>query len=61
MGHEQVSRRKFMRDSAAVAASMVVGIGQRTAKAGNKSATKKPLNYNENMEYRRLGKTDLTR
>ena len=51
-----------MRGGAATAAGLAVGLGSSTvptAKAGGAPSTKKPLNYNENMEYRRLGKTDL--
>ena len=57
---EKVTRRKFMRDSAVVAAGVAVGLGAggRTAQAKD-TQTSKILNYNQNMEYRRLGKTNL--
>jgi predicted aldo/keto reductase-like oxidoreductase len=51
-----------MRGGAATAAGLAVGLGAsagRTVKAASTPSAKKPLNYNENMEYRRLGKTDL--
>ena len=58
MEDKRVSRRKFMRDGAMVAAGVAVGLGVNTA--GAKSVdTSKILNYNPNMEYRRQGKTNL--
>jgi len=47
-----VTRREFIRDTALAAAGMAVGIRAFANEP-------KPLNYNENMEYRRLGKTGL--
>ncbi|MHC4120431.1 MAG: aldo/keto reductase [Planctomycetota bacterium] len=58
MEDKRVSRRKFMRDSAAVAAGVAVGLGAKTAGAAPVD-TSKILNYNSNMEYRRQGKTNL--
>ena len=58
---EKVTRREFVRDSAAVAAGMAVGLtATYTVAAGNpaKADTSKILNYNPDMEYRRCGKTD---
>ncbi len=58
MEDKRVSRRKFMRDGAMVAAGVAAGLGVNTA--GAKSVdTSKILNYNPNMEYRRQGKTNL--
>jgi len=58
MEDKRVSRRKFMRDGAMVAAGVAVGLGVNNA--GAKSVdTSKILNYNPNMEYRRQGKTNL--
>jgi predicted aldo/keto reductase-like oxidoreductase len=51
-----MSRREFMRDSALAAAGVAAGVGASDAA---KPDTSKILNYNENMEYRRLGKTGL--
>jgi len=52
-----------MRDSAIAAAGVAVGLGAigQTNKAAGASVvnTSKILNYNSNMEYRRLGKTNL--
>jgi len=50
-----------MHSGAATAAGLVVGLGSSvpTAAAGGTSNAEKPLNYNQNMEYRRLGKTEL--
>ncbi len=69
MANEQVTRRQLMQDGAAVAAGAVIGlrVGETSgAAASTRPATKLPeaaarkiLNYNENMEYRRLGKTGL--
>ena len=58
MDNIKVSRRQFMRDSAIAAAGVAAGLGAigQDAKAVN---TSKILSYNPNMEYRRLGKTNL--
>ena len=56
MDSKQVTRRKFMRDSAMVVASVAVGLDTAS---GETLDTSKILNYNPNMEYRRLGKTNL--
>lgn len=60
MEDKQVTRRKFMRDSAVAAAGLAVGLGAAGAQnTSAEAASRKPLNYNPNMEYRRLGKTGL--
>ncbi len=62
MTREQVSRRGFMHKTAATAAGLTVGLGAvgPTAKAGDRAPnTSKILSYNPDMEYRRLGKTDM--
>jgi aryl-alcohol dehydrogenase-like predicted oxidoreductase len=58
MDNIKVSRRRFMRDSAIAAAGVAAGLGAigQNTKAAN---TSRILNYNPNMEYRRLGKTNL--
>jgi predicted aldo/keto reductase-like oxidoreductase len=56
MDSKQVTRRKFMRDSAMAVASVAVGLDTAS---GETLDTSKILNYNPNMEYRRLGKTNL--
>jgi len=56
-----LSRRQFMQDSAMAAAGIAVGLGaagNRSAYADN-AAVRKTINYNPEMEYRRLGKTGL--
>jgi uncharacterized protein len=53
MTHPAITRRQFMRDSAAAAITLA-GVAQ----AGNLD-TSKILNYNPDMEYRRQGKTNL--
>jgi len=55
-----LTRRKFMRDGAATAAGLAVGLGA----AGSNSAyaegvISKTRSYNPEMEYRRLGKTNI--
>lgn len=59
MQNKQVTRRQFMRDSAMAAASVAVGLGAVASQRTQAVQTSKILNYNSNMEYRRLGKTDL--
>ena len=59
MDNIRVTRRKFMRDSAMAAAGMAVGLGAVAGPSTQAAQTSKILNYNSNMEYRRLGKTGL--
>ena len=61
---KRVTRRQFMRDTAIAAAGMAVGLSAargQSARAADRQTinTSKILNYNENMEYRRQGKTNL--
>ena len=56
MDDKQITRRRFMRDSAVTAAGVAVGLGAAGARAAD---TAKIRNYNPNMEYRRLGKTNF--
>jgi len=61
MTKERVTRRKFVQDSASVAAAAAVGTAaavQATDASAAPDATK-TRSYNENMEYRRLGRTNL--
>ncbi|MHC4726236.1 MAG: aldo/keto reductase [Planctomycetota bacterium] len=60
MDNIKVTRRRFMRDSAMAAAGVAVGLGavDQNSKAATVD-TSKILNYNQNMEYRRQGKTNL--
>ena len=51
-----ITRRGFVRDVSLSAVGLAVFA--KAASAGNTSSSK-PLNFNENMEYRRLGKTGL--
>ena len=53
---QEVSRRNFVSGSAIAAGGLAVGLGRTTAREPDKT---KILNYNEKMEYRRLGKTGL--
>ncbi len=52
---DTLTRREFLYDSALAAAGLAVSVNHVVAA----EAAKKALNYNENMEYRRLGKTGL--
>jgi aryl-alcohol dehydrogenase-like predicted oxidoreductase len=56
MSEKHISRRKFVRDSALAAAGLAAGLSAAGAAQVDKA---KILNYNENMEYRRLGRTGL--
>lgn len=58
----RISRRQFVRDGALTAAAVAVGLtATRTVRAGNPAGddTGTILNYNEQMEYRRCGRTGL--
>ncbi len=61
MADHRLSRRQFVRTGAAAAAGIAAGLtGTYTVYAGNptKEKTEGILNYNEQMEYRRAGRTD---
>ncbi|MHC4398454.1 MAG: aldo/keto reductase [Planctomycetota bacterium] len=55
---ERVTRREFVHDTAAAAAGAAMGAGAISARADDPDPTK-TRSYNENMEYRRLGRTGL--
>ncbi|MEE9365615.1 MAG: aldo/keto reductase, partial [Dehalococcoidales bacterium] len=60
MSADGISRRKFVRDSTMVTAGLAAGLGAvGKTLAEDSAAVKKTRSYNPNMEYRRLGKTDL--
>jgi aryl-alcohol dehydrogenase-like predicted oxidoreductase len=60
MSDARINRREFMRDAATGAAGVAAGLGAADlAAAANRPSTTKIRNYNERMEYRRLGKTEL--
>ncbi len=60
MSADGISRRKFVRDSTMVTAGLAAGLGAvGKTLAADSAAVKKTRSYNPNMEYRRLGKTDL--
>ena len=52
-----LTRRQFMRDSAVAAAGLAVGLGAVGAKADG--VIRRTASYNPEMEYRRLGKTNV--
>ncbi len=62
MAHHHLSRRDFVKTGAVAAAGVAAGIAPaHTVYAGNPTdqKTDRILNYNEQMEYRRAGKTNL--
>ena len=64
MDAKGVTRRDFLGDTVKVAAGVAVGLGVAGATGAMAAPapsvdTSKILNYNGNMEYRRLGKTNL--
>ena len=62
MTQERVTRREFVQDTATVAAGLAAGagvVGAAQDAAGAPPDPKKTRSYNENMEYRRLGRTNL--
>jgi aryl-alcohol dehydrogenase-like predicted oxidoreductase len=63
MKDEKLSRRSFIRDGSLVAAGTVLGSltsrGEASSKSTKRVDKSRILNYNPNMEYRRLGKTNL--
>jgi predicted aldo/keto reductase-like oxidoreductase len=62
MADARVTRRDFVRTGAAAAASVAAGLTPSyTVKAGNPEGCRTDgiVNYNEQMEYRRCGRTDL--
>jgi len=64
MQERQVTRREFIGDGAKVAAGVAAGVSTaaevvRAADPAPQVDTSKILNYNENMEYRRQGSTNL--
>ncbi|MFH1920319.1 MAG: aldo/keto reductase [Planctomycetota bacterium] len=62
MTKKRVSRREFVQDTAAVAAGAALGAGMAGKAVDAMAAPPDPTktrSYNENMEYRRLGRTGL--
>jgi len=61
MVDKHITRRKFMRDATVGAAGIAVALSavDRAAAAKPAKPRKNILNYNPDMEYRRLGKTGL--
>jgi aryl-alcohol dehydrogenase-like predicted oxidoreductase len=60
---DKLSRRQFVQDGAVTAAALAAGLASAPiVRAGNPTGadTSKILNYNADMEYRKLGKTGLT-
>ena len=53
-----LTRRKFVRDSAVAAAGLAVGLSAGSGKAADAGA-KKTRSYNSEMKYRPLGKTGI--
>lgn len=60
MADQQITRRAFIQDTAAAAAGIAAGAGTMgSAQAADEQAKTKTRSYNPQMEYRRLGKTNL--
>jgi len=59
MNRRYVSRRQFMHRTAATAAGIAVGLGTTGYTADTSTDTSRIPSYNSNMEYRRLGKTNI--
>lgn len=58
MNSKSVTRRQFMHQAATTATGIAIGLGAaQIAKADD--STSKILSYNPDMEYRRLGKTNI--
>jgi aryl-alcohol dehydrogenase-like predicted oxidoreductase len=62
MKDDKLSRRTFIRNTSLTAAATIVGALSSKSKglsSSTESAIRKTPSYNQNMEYRRLGKTGL--
>lgn len=62
MVEKKMTRRQFVRDGAMAAVGAAAGLATSRSVSGAEKESrdrKKILSYNENMEYRRLGKTGL--
>ena len=60
MTDKQITRRGFMRDSAVAVAGVTMGLSAVAAvESKDQAAIRKTRSYNPEMEYRRLGKTEL--
>ena len=59
MDRGRVSRRDFVKDTAATAAGVAMTVGVRGAQAATSTEFEKTRSYHPEMEYRRLGKTGL--
>jgi aryl-alcohol dehydrogenase-like predicted oxidoreductase len=54
-----LTRRELMRDGAAAAAGLTVGLGAVGSQSAHADTKEKTRSYNPEMEYKRLGKTNL--
>jgi len=63
MNSDKLSRRTFIRNTSLTAAGAIAGVlaakGCTSGRLAKRGDTSKILNYNPNMGYRRLGKTNL--
>ncbi|HUT32385.1 MAG TPA: aldo/keto reductase [Planctomycetota bacterium] len=59
MAHKEVRRREFLGTGAAAVGAGVLAAAARGAEAPKMPPKEKILSYDERMEYRRLGKTNL--
>ena len=56
---DDLTRREFVRDGAVATAGLAAGLGAVGARQAHAEEARKTRSYNPDMEYRRLGKTDL--
>jgi predicted aldo/keto reductase-like oxidoreductase len=56
---DHLTRREFVRDGAAAAAGLAVGLGAVTSRPAHAEEAGKTRSYDPDMEYHRLGKTGL--
>jgi aryl-alcohol dehydrogenase-like predicted oxidoreductase len=56
---KKMTRREFVRDGAMAAVGIAAGLTAEKSASGADAAGSKILNYNKNMEYRKLGGTGL--
>ncbi len=59
MENNRLNRREFVRNVAVGAAGIAAGMSSTPQVEAQSASTSNILNYNENMEYRRLGSTNL--
>ena len=59
MASEEITRREFIRNGVLHTAGTAMGLGGLTGCQNPQALISKTASYHQNMEYRRLGKTNL--